>query len=103
MSISKEASRTISSFETKPASSEGKSYHVPYGLAMASLRGETSALGIQTLWNLTTTPPFRSLQTSSPQPASHTVQPLSACPRDSRLSRTLTWQWGAGGEEAELH
>jgi len=49
MNISKESSRTIPSFETEPVSSEGKSYHVHYVLAMASLSGETAALGIQTL------------------------------------------------------
>lgn len=78
MSISKEASRTISSFETEAASSEGKSYHVPYGLAMASLRGETSALGIQTLWNLTTTPTIQ-VPPSLLSPASFSHCPTSVC------------------------
>lgn len=77
MNISKESFRTIPSFETEPVSSEGKSYHVHYGLAMASLSGETSSFGIQTLGNLTTTPPFRFLKAYSQASFSHC--PTSVC------------------------
>lgn len=78
--------------ETERVSSEGKPYCVPYGVAMASLSGETSALGIQTLCNLATTPPFRVPKTCSR--ASLSPRPTSAHlpEKESRLGRILIWE-----------
>ena len=77
--------------ETERVSSEGKPYRVPYGVAMASLSGETSALGIQTLCNLATTPPLRLPKTCSG--ASFSPRPTSARlpEKESRLGRIPIW------------
>lgn len=62
--------------ETERVSSEGKPYRVPYGVAMASLSGETSALGIQTLQ------PGHHTATQAPQNvlSSQLLTPPHLCP-----------------------